>query len=226
MTNIEKFKVDYSPTTHFPGIRIFYEYLSEGLEYAEKNAIADICVWSGTDTERQTVNFDFLQGKEFIKTFHWIVPLTKQSKIEGIYSLTHLKNFRWDADNDFEIDFSKLSSLEKLNITHSFKLLNMDTLTSLKELYIQSVKTEDCSFVSSFTALEKLRIINGHFDRLDGLENCQNLTSLSLVKCSNITEITSTVSKLKKLESLVLDKCKNLSFDKNSLSVNHISVIK
>ena len=226
MDNIDKYKVDYSQTSQFPGIRIRYEYLLEGIEYAQKNNIVDICVWGGTNTERQTVNFDFLERREFIKTFHWIVPLTKQSNIKGIYFLTNLTNFRWAVDNDFDIDFSKLSFIEKLNITFSSKLVKLEKLISLKELYIQSVKTKDCSFLSGFLNLAKLRIINGHFDSLKGLENCENLKNLSLVKCTNLTEISSTLSKLKKIEFLILDKCKKLIFDKKDLPIKNISIIK
>ena len=101
---MEKYKVDFSETSHFKGIRILFDYLEEGLDYAQKNDIKDVCVWTNGDWSKKIVNFDFLKDRNFIKTFHWLVPLAKKSNIEGLYYLSELEDFRWSGATDFSVD--------------------------------------------------------------------------------------------------------------------------
>src|SRR6478752_7569306 len=119
---MEKFKVDFSETSHFKGIRILFEYLEEGLKHAKDNNITDVCIWNSTDLTRQTVDFNFLKDFNWIKNFQWTVPLSKKSNIAGIYYLNDLTNFRWAVDCDFEIDFSKIPKIEILNVGSDHKL--------------------------------------------------------------------------------------------------------
>jgi hypothetical protein len=225
MIEEEKFKVDYSDSSHFKGIRILYKYLEEGIEYAKKNKIEDVCIWQGMDSGKYDVNFDFLKELSFIKTFHCLVFLSKKSNIEGLYNLTNLKDFRWAVDNDFIIDFGRLSSIEKLNITYSEKLKNLNSLNSLKELYVN--KADDCYFLSGIESLEKIRFIKCKFKSLQGLESCVNIRELDIRYCQNLVEITSTVIQLEKLEYLVIDSCKKLIIDEEYLkrTISHVGVI-
>jgi hypothetical protein len=222
MGRVEKFEVDSS---HFKGIRILYDYLSEGVEYAKNNNIHDICIWEGTDGNepRRKVNFDFLTEMESIKTFHCLMTLSKKSNIDGLYSLKKLKNFRWSVNNDFEIDFAKLHTIKTLNIKYSDSFYNWDKLTQLSELYLNSVKTNDLSFLSGLQNLKILRIIGGNFTSLKGLEGCKNLTNLRLVRCPKLKEIDSVI-KLKKLDSLVTETCKNLSINEADFSIRNIGI--
>lgn len=225
MIQEEKFKVDYSDGSPFKGIRILYKYLEEGIEYARKNKIEDVCIWQGMDSGKKEINFDFLQELSFIKTFHCLVFLSKKSNIEGLYNLINLKDFRWAVDDDFTIDFNRLSSIEKLNITYSKKLKNWNTLKSLKELYVN--KANDCFFLSGIESLEKVRFIKCKFTSLKGLESCVNIKEIDIRFCQNLVEITSTVTQLKKLEYLVIDSCKKLIIDEEYLkqTINHVGVI-
>ncbi|WP_374173899.1 hypothetical protein [Flavobacterium tructae] len=225
MIEEEKFKVNYNDGSPFKGIRILYKYLEEGIEYAKKNKIEDVCIWQGMDTGKYDVDFDFLKELSFLKTFHCLVFLTKKSNIEGLYSLTNLKDFRWAVDNDFIIDFGRLHSIEKLNINYNTKLKNWNCLNSLKELYIS--KVDDCSFLSGTESLEKIRFIKCKFTSLKGLESCVNITEIDIRFCQNLTEVTSTVTQLKKLDYLVIDSCKKLVIDEEYLkqTIKHVGII-
>ena len=92
---MEKYVLDYSETSYFKGLRILYPYIQEGLLYAKQNNIKDICVWTQGDWTKQNVIFDFLNGKSFIETFHWLVPMSKKTDVTGIYNLFNLKELRW-----------------------------------------------------------------------------------------------------------------------------------
>ena len=196
-----------------------FKYLEEGLAYAKENNIVDVSIWSGMDNNRETINFDFLKDFTFIETLECLVPLTKKSKIEGIYLLKNLKSFRWGVDNDFIIDFERLSILEKLNIGSNHKLItNLSSLKNLKELYIQSVKTKDCTFLSELKKLEKVRIINGGFTTLEGIERCVLLKKIALIKCPKLIEIDFPLSSLNFLDELRIERCKILNTNKEELS--------
>lgn len=206
---MEKITIDYSGYTPFKGARILYSYLEEGLECVKNKKIKDVCIWQGFENPRQIVNFDFLKDLEFIETFHWIVKLSKKSNIDGLYSLTNLKNFRWVADNNFNLDFSKLNTIESMNLKYHEGLLNLKKLTNLKQLYIGSVKSNNLKFLPSFENLELLRIINGKFISLEGLERCENLKKLDLRRCFNLVYVNDTLHKLNHLESVVFDSKKS-----------------
>ncbi|ANU48262.1 hypothetical protein ADH76_11510 [Enterocloster clostridioformis] len=206
---MEKITIDYSGYTPFKGARILYSYLEEGLECVKSKKIKDVCIWQGLENSRHIVNFDFLRDMEFIETFHWIVKLSKKSNINGLYSLSNLKDFRWVADNEFSLDFSKLNTIESMNLKYHDGLLNFKELINLRELYIGSVKSNNLEFLPSFDNLELLRIINGKFISLEGLERCKNLKKLDLRRCFDLVYANSTLLKLKHLESVALDSKKH-----------------
>lgn len=216
---MEKFKVDYGEQSDFKGIRILFDFLEEGLAYARNNNIKEVCVWNSTNNTRQTIDFSFLEKNQSLKVFHWLVPLSKKSNIEGLYGLNNLLNLRWSADCDFAIDLSKISSLEILNVGISHKLFtNWESLSCLKELYIQSIQANDCIFLSGLKKLEKLRIINGNFSSLSGLDKLNNLNDLSLIKCSKLKNL-NPLPPNKSLLRLRIEKCKNLMVSKPELEV-------
>lgn len=207
--DVEKITIDYSGYTPFKGARILYSYLEEGLECVKSKKIKDVCIWQGFESSRHTVDFSFLKDLDFIETFCWLVKLSKKSDITGLYSLSNLKDFSWAPDNDFNIDFSKLNTIESMNLKYHEGLLNLKELTNLKELYISSVKNNNLKFLPYFKNLELLRIINGKFITLEGLEHCENLKKLDLRRCFKLVYANSTLLKLKHLESVVLDSKKH-----------------
>ena len=224
---MEKYQVDYSETSHFKGIRILFEYLEEGLDHAQKNSIKEVCVWTDGDWSKQVVSFDFLQGRDFIETFHWLVPMSKKSDISGLKYLSHLKNLRWGNAGDFNLDLSLFRVLEALNIGYGAKIKRWDTLTGLKRLQIGGVKTEDLSFLQHTANLEYLRIIGGSFTTIAGIENCKKLKTLFLQKCTALTELQPTILSLKKLEQLNLEGCKKVNTEEQlkGVDIKHISII-
>lgn len=224
---MEKFKVDYSESSHFKGIRILFEYLEEGLQYAKKNNIVDVCVWTDGDWTKQKVDFSFLEGKEFIKTFHWLVPLSKKSNIFGAYNLSELEDLRWGGIGDFNFDLSHFKNLEKLNIGYGDKVTGWKNLPNLKRLMIGGVKTEDLSFLQDTTNLEYLRIIKGSFTSITGIENCKSLKTLFLQSCNSLTELNNILKQLPSLEQLNLERCKKVNVEQELVGVDikNISII-
>lgn len=224
---MKKFKVDFSETSPFKGITILFEYLEEGLKYAEENAIKAVSVWSDGNWDKQTTDFEVLKDKDFIETFHWIVPLTKKSDIKGLYYLTNLRDLRWAPDNDFAIDLSNFQKLEALNIGYNSKLIGWEKLSSLKRLFLNPVKNIDLFFLNQVKNLEYLRIIKGTFTSINGIENLNKLKTLFLQKCIHLVEIRSTLQKLPNLEQLNLEGCKNLNAKEelNGLKIKNLSII-
>ena len=224
MALFEKITIDYSDTSCFKGARILFSHLEEGLEYVKKHSIKDVCVWQGLENSRHIVNFDFLKELEFVETFQWQVKLSKKSDIKGIYFLSKLKDFRWSVDNYFNIDFSKLTTIESMNTRYYDGLTNLEKLANLKELYIQTVKTENLKFLPELDNLEILRVINGKFTSLEGLERCKNLKKLDLRRCFNLVHADATLQKLNQLESVTLDSCKKNDIDVEALGSRVVHV--
>lgn len=224
---MEKYQVDFSENANFIGIRILFEYLEEGLDHAQENGIKEVCIWTDGDWSKVPVNFDFLKGRDFIETFHWLVPISKKSNIDGLKYLSNLKNLRWSSACDFDLDFSIFPPLEVLNIGYGAKIKGWDTLTALKRFQIGRVKTEDLSFLQHAVNLEYLRIIGGSFTTIAGIEKCEKLGTLFLQKCAALTELQPTISKLKNLEQLNLEGCKKVNVEEElaNLSIKHVSII-
>lgn len=224
---MEKFKVDYSEIAHFKGIRVLFEHLEEGLDYAQKNDIKDVCVWTDGDWSKQTISFDFLEGRIFIETFHWLVPMSKKSDIKGLKNLANLRNLRWSAAGDFDLDFSDFQHLEELNIGYGRKIKGWDHLTNLKRLQIAGMKVDDLSLLRQAYNLEYLRIIGGSFVTISGIEKCQKIRTLFLQKCTQLKEIRPIISKLQNLQQLNLEGCKGIDVDKElaGLEIKHVSII-
>lgn len=220
---MEPFTVDYGQTSPFKGIRILFHNMEEGLNYAQQHKIKDICIWSCTDNTKQIVNFEFLKEFTFIETFHWLVPLSKKSDINGIYYLDKLKNFRWSSQNNSKINFSKLVSIESMNIPFH-NLINISHLKNLEKLYVNSVESENLEFLSKLNNLKLLRVINGKIISLEGLDNCKNLQELDLRRCFKLINAQSTLNKLENIKSVVLDSCKkhDIDVEKLKLKVKHV----
>ncbi|TXH66982.1 MAG: hypothetical protein E6Q83_19045 [Thiothrix sp.] len=223
---MKKFEVDYSITSPFKGIRIWFDHLEEGLDYAQENNIKEVLVRADED-DKKTVNFDFLKNRDFIETFHWIVSLSKKSDISGLAYLSKLKDLRWAADNHYDLDLSYFPLLRELTLGYDPNIKGWETLKSLKTLLIGSVKTEDLSFLKEVVSLEYLRIIRGSFVSIKGIENCNKLHTLFLQICRSLTDLNSTLKKLPALKQLNLEGCKKVNLDKElaDLNIKNISII-
>lgn len=222
---MDKFKVDLTESSSFKGIRIFYDYLREGLEYAKKEKIKDVSVWNGTNTDKQLADFDIFKEFDFIENLQFIVPLNTKSNINGLYELKNLKKLHWGVGTNIKLDFSKIESLKILNIgAFHKKAENLNQLKELEELYIQSIDYEKMKEIFSLKGLEKLRVINGSFENIEGIDNCSLLKRLDLVKCNKLINIDD-VYHLKKLQSLRIERCKSLTVDITRLNKSIKEVI-
>jgi hypothetical protein len=192
---------------HFKGIRMLYSHLEKGIKRAKNDRIKEVCIWQSVDQTRYNVNFDFLKDLTFIETFHFLINLSKKSNLEGLYSLTNLRDFRWVVDNVIDLDFSRLTTIEKMN-TRYYDGITLEHLTNLKELYLNSLKSENLEFLPELENLDQLRIISAKITSLEGLERCKNLKKLDLRSCYSLVHVDATLHKLDHLESIVLDSCK------------------
>ncbi|AIM37878.1 hypothetical protein KO02_15175 [Sphingobacterium sp. ML3W] len=221
---MEKYKVNLTETSSFKGITILFDYLEEGLDYAQQNNIKDVCIRTDiNDNQKKTVNFDFLKDRNFIETFHWLVPLTKKSNIEGLYYLSNLKSLRWDFDI---IDLSNFLKLENLNIGYYSRITGWECLKLLNRLMIGGVEAEDLSFLSKTDNLEYLRIIKGKFTTIRGLEKCDKIKTIFIQSCNSLIQVKETIEQMKGIENLLLEKCKNVDLKGIELiGLKNISVI-
>jgi len=205
---------------------ILYSHLWQGLEIVRKDRIKDVCIWQGPDETIYTVDFGFLSGMPYIETFHFLVNLSKGTDLEGLYFLSNLRDFRWAVNNTIAIDFSKLITIEILNISY-YDGIALDKLVNLRELYISSVKTNDLMFLPTFDRLEQLRITNGKFTSLVGLERCKNIKKLDLRGCFRLMNANSTLQKLHHLEFVALDKSEkyDIDFDELRARVPYVGIV-
>jgi hypothetical protein len=224
---MEKYKVDFSEAAHFKGITISFDYLEEGLNYAQQSGIKEVCISTDDIDTKVIVNFSFLEGKEFITTFHWLVPISKKSNIEGLYYLSKLENLRWwSGDTDLKIDLSRIHNLRILNIGYSKEIKGWEDLKLLSRLLIGGVKSEDLSFLSQMNNLEYLRIIRGTFVSINGLEKCNKLKTIFIQTCNSLIHVKETLSQMKGIENLALEKCKSVDLKGvESLGLKNLSVI-
>lgn len=223
---MEKYKVDYSECSYFKGITIDFDYLEEGLDYAQNHNIKEVLVRSEKNDIKRVVNFDFLKGRDFIQTFHWIVFLSKRSNITGIYHLSKLKDFRWGVNNNFDMDLSLFPLLEKVCISYDAKICGWEMLHRLKRLQLSGVKTDNLIFLENVISLQYLRIIGGSFTSIKGLEKCINLKTLFLQRCTALTTLKPTISNLYNLEQLNLEACRKVNVEElKEIAVKRISVI-
>ena len=217
----EKIIVDYSDP-FFKGAQVFFPYLDEGFKHVQKQKIKDVFVRQ-RDEKCHTVSFDFLENCDFIEKFHWMVNISKKSNVSGLYYLLQLREFRW-LNDCIPVDFARLSKIEVLHTFYYDGLLNLDALKSLKEFLLDSVKTNDLSFFPELDNLEYVRIINGRFTSISGLERCKNLKELDLRNCHKLSDANSTLQKLPKLVSVRFDGCKkhDLNVDELRLRIPHV----
>jgi hypothetical protein len=209
----------------FNGIRMLYSHLEEGLELAKKDRIKEVCIRQEHDETRQTIDFDFLRGLDFIETFHFLVALSKKSNLEGLYSLTNLKDLCWAVDNVFNLDFSRLTTIESLMIPY-YNGIALEHLTNLKELYLNSINSDNLEFMPELESLELLRIIGGKFTSLEGLERCRNLKKLDLRGCYSLVHVNATLQKLDHLETVILNSCRkhDINVEETKKRVPHVGV--
>lgn len=219
-----KFKVDLSDTAYFNGITINYDNIIEGLDYAKRHSIKRVLIKSEEQTKHR-FNFEIFRDYDFITTLHWIVPLSKLSDIQGLYSLKKLTDFRWGPASDIPIDLSAFPNLKILSIVYNNHILGWDSLNKLERLFLMKVTTCDLSFLYHDINLEYLRILRGKITSIYGIDNCSKLKTLFLQSCNLIKTLEPTIFQLN-LDRLNIEKCSNLELD-NTLfnNIENISIL-
>jgi len=195
-------------------LRIDIEAILSGnnyLSFLRDNDLKGLTVHSLDDKKKYSVDFTFLENISYLEYFECLVPLFKQSDIKGLYLLHNLKYLRWIVDNKFELDYSKLPSLEVLVTSYYEGMKNWDSLTNLKVFHISKLKKDDCTFISNLKELTDLKLNRAEITSLKGLEKCEKLERLELAYCSKIEELTSILKSLPNIISLSLRKCKNIN---------------
>ena len=219
-----KFKVDLSDTAYFKGITIDYAYIIDGLDYAKKHDIKRVLIKSEEQIKHR-FNFEIFKDYDFITTLHWIVPLSKLSDIQGLYSLKNLKEFRWGPVSDIPINLSAFPNIEILSIVYHRQIFGWDMLNNLQRLFLTKVNSCDLSFLHKNINLEYLRILRGKMTSINGIDNCSKLRTLFLQSCNLINTLEPTIFKLN-LDRLNIEKCPHLRIS-NSLfnSIDNISIL-
>lgn len=219
-----KYKVDLSDTAYFNGITIDSSYLSEGLEYAKQHGINRVLI-RNEEGIKQKIDFELFKKYDFITTLHWIAPLSKLSNIEGIYSLTKLKELRWAPTINLPIDLSAFPHIEMLSTTYCKQMSGWDELNNLKFLFLTKVDTCNLYFLHKVINLEYLRILRGKIVSISGIDNCSKLKTLFLQSCNCISTLEPTIRKLS-LDKLNIENCTNLKADETlNKYVKSISII-
>ncbi len=180
------------------------------ISFLRENKLKGISIYATNDL-KQTIDFSFLQEIAFIEYFEFLVNLTRKSDISGIYNLHELKYLRWIANNNFDLDFSGLTTLRVLIISDYKGLKNWDQLINLKKLYISRLKRDDLTFISGLKELTDIRISSRQLRSLAGLEGCGKLERLDLVDCTKLTEVATNLEKMPFLTAISLKKCKSIT---------------
>lgn len=219
--------VNLSKGANFEGIVIMYDSIEEGLAYAQANRIDKVCIKCNiNDGRKKRINFDFLRGMEFVKTFHWLVPLDKRSNIDGMRILQNVEELRWVAGSNIGLDLSTFGSLKSLNIQFSSAVTGWEHLLSLKELMLSAVDESSLCFLRGLENLEFLRLTNGRLTSIEGIDNCKNLKTLFIQNCSSLSQIKDTISNIGSLENLVIEKCKLVnSIELAELKLKNLSIM-
>lgn len=201
--------VNLSKGSDFEGIVIMYDSIEEGLAYAQANRIEKVCIKCNiNDSRKKRLNFDFLRGLEFIKTFHWLVPLDKRSNLDGMSILQNVEELRWVAGSNISLDLSPFRRLKTLNIRFSSGVTGWEHLLSLRELMLSAVDGDNLCFLRNLDNLEFLRLTNGRLTSIEGIDNCKKLKTLFIQNCPSLTHIEDVISNMGNLENLLIEKCK------------------
>jgi hypothetical protein len=188
-----------------------------GIEYALKNNITSLFL-THDDTEKYySIDFAWLKELPEIDELQFMIPLSKQSNIDGIYELKKLKTLSYFSNYDrMPLNHSKLNSLEYLYTNYSKNHKNresdFESLENLKTLRLWRIKDEEnCNFLGKIKKLNRLELTwNRTIKTLEGIENNKLLNELSLINLSQLKDVFA-LSKLQPLKYLWIENCKNIN---------------
>jgi len=215
---MNNFKIDIERTLKIKRVWIPIYQLEEGIEFAINNKIEALYIFHGGKLEppKHTVDFNFLLKIPTIKSLDFLIRLTENSNIEGIYSLKNLTNLTYFEYDSFPLNHSKIQSLRYLythfSRNHLKDVSKFSHLKNLDTLKIWHVKNEDCNFLVETNNLENIEITWGTLKSLKGIDKLTKLQKLSLYGLNKLTDIES-IFQSKSLKLVGIEKCKSIPND-------------
>ena len=113
-----------------------------------------------------------------------------------------------------KMDLSVFTKLQYLNLEWNTKILNLDTLDSLRSLTLRRYKGNTIELIK-LESIKELIFIQGNINSLNFINSLKRIKKLGLFYLKNLLEI-KPIEHLN-LEGLEIDRCKNIQY-KDSLS--------
>lgn len=228
-------KFKYNEITDY--LLIDPEFISDGVEYANKNKFESIKISPlnayeiyGFNSGKQLYSFKLdlssLKNASSIKRLGMSDHIGVNSEgILRLYTLKDLNSLSFEHPS-IKLDFSKLLQLETLYFKYNKGVTNLGALKNLKDLLIFSLNVPSCDILSELSNLEILRLTRGNFTTLQGIENLKKVKRFDVAYNSKLTDAKS-LSLLSSLEKLHIEKCKLLtdfSFLKENTSIKELFI--
>tara|TARA_R110002033_G_scaffold170860_1_gene214517 strand:- start:2829 stop:3686 length:858 start_codon:yes stop_codon:yes gene_type:complete len=109
-----------------------------------------------------------------------------------------------------KMDLSIFTKLQYLNLEWNTKILNLNTLDSLKSLTLRKYKGNPVN-LTKLKSIEELIFIQGNINSLNFISSLKKIKKLGLFYLKNILEIKPI--KYVNLEDLEIDSCKNIQYE-------------
>ena len=219
---------------------IFPKHLEKGIDFAKKEKIFSITIGdmlykdSLNTEEKENIDLEALLSLPEIEIL-MIDDSFKLREVLNTDALYHLKSLkRFISNQSFDLDISKLCTVEWLEYNYTPKFKNLETAIWLKSLAIKGYKANSLEVLKSLEQLEYLQLVLPSIQSIAGIENSKNLKSLFIIQARKLDNI-QTLNQLNRLETLALVNCPKIShfdFELPSLldleitSINNLTFLK
>lgn len=192
-------------------LEISIDDLIKGIEYALINNHTCIRIMNLNQLYNDKFILDFKVFKKLPNLKSIIInddfKISKVLNFDYLKDLNHLDYFQ--SQQPLSVDLSYISNVKNLYLKFTPKMMGFNTLVNVQDLLISSLKSEDCTFLSSMKLLKRLRL-SGNFQSLNGVESLKNLKELSISQSPKIDSI-EPLKELIQLEQLRIECCKSLT---------------
>ena len=181
--------------------------VQESVQYIQIYQIKSVAVTY--DYEESQI--DFLRECPTVESLSLEGPSVKS--LSGIYHLKALKDLVInDTSRSLALDFSQLTSLERIVGTLPPKAVGIGSLINLKKMQIWGYKSKGKN-LKEFTdmkALVDLELINSNITSLEGIQGLQKLSDLGLFRIRALTDIEAIQHLSENLTYLHIEGAKNV----------------
>lgn len=181
--------------------------VQESVQYIQIYQIKSVAVTY--DYEESQI--DFLRECPTVESLSLEGPSVKS--LSGIYHLKALKDLVInDTSRSLALDFSQLTSLERIVGTLPPKAVGIGSLINLKKMQIWGYKSKGKN-LKEFTdmkALVDLELINSNITSLEGIQGLQKLSDLGLFRMRALTDIEAIQHLSENLTYLHIEGAKNV----------------